>query len=157
MIPMARLLFMIAILLTPSPLDAGDKPAAKLRSPIGTLLQRGGDKGWLTPMLYDAIPAGVTLVALPGARGLLDVQEGDVRLVRAGNVPFQHATGHGGTGAPQKGPRLGQTRRKSTGKGQDAPGCRGKAAPRHRGRRRGGSPCQGSEKQGFHVAHSGDL
>src|SRR5436853_291004 len=88
MIPMSRLLFtIIAILLVSSPLHAGDKPAAKLRSPVGTLLQRGPDKGWLTPMLYDFIPAGAQLVTLPGARAILDVQEGDVRLIMAGNLP----------------------------------------------------------------------
>ena len=38
-------------------------------------------------MLYDAIPAGAQLVALPGARAILEIKEGDVRLVLAGNLP----------------------------------------------------------------------
>jgi hypothetical protein len=84
--PMARTFFVLVLLLFPSGLEAGDKSAAKLRSPVGTVLQRSGDR-WLAPVLYDAVPAGVALVALPGARGLLDVKEGDVRLVLAGNLP----------------------------------------------------------------------
>jgi hypothetical protein len=92
MLPMTRYLAMLAILSAPAAVQAGDKPAAKLRSPVGTVLQRGGDKGWLAPVLYDAVPAGAQLVALPGARGLLDVKEGDVRLVLAGNLPEFSAT-----------------------------------------------------------------
>ncbi|HWY85741.1 MAG TPA: hypothetical protein VNX28_03400 [Gemmataceae bacterium] len=83
---MPRPFLVIVLLLTPATLDAGDKPAAKLRSPSGTLLQRGADK-WLTPMLYDAVPAEAQLVALPGARAILEIKEGDVRLVLAGNLP----------------------------------------------------------------------
>jgi hypothetical protein len=92
MLPMTRYLAMLAILTAPAAVQAGAKTAAKLRSPVGTVLQWGGDKGWLAPVLYDAIPAGAQLVALPGARGLLDVKEGDVRLVLAGNLPEFSAT-----------------------------------------------------------------
>jgi len=44
-------------LLAPASLWPASRPAAKLRSPVGTLLQLGGDR-WLTPALYDSIPAG---------------------------------------------------------------------------------------------------
>ena len=74
---MPRLLLVFVLLLTPSALIAGDKPAAKLRSPVGTVLQRKDANGWLTPMLYDALPAGSQLLSLPGARGLLDIREGN--------------------------------------------------------------------------------
>ncbi len=85
---MPRFFLGVALLLLPSILDAGDpaQPAARLRSPIGTLLQRG-NTGWQTPMLYDAVPAGAELIALPGVRALLECQEGDVRLILAGNLP----------------------------------------------------------------------
>jgi hypothetical protein len=97
MTPMSRRVLVIALFLVPAALQApgafaGDKPAARLRSPVGTVLERGSAGGWLSPMLYDAIPAGVPLVTLPGARGMLDVQEGDVRLVLAGNLPEFSAT-----------------------------------------------------------------
>ncbi len=39
-------------------------------------------------MLFDAVPAGVQLVTLPGARGILEFKEGDMRLVLAGNLDF---------------------------------------------------------------------
>jgi hypothetical protein len=79
---------LVALFVLSAPLHAGDnKLSARLRSPIGTLLQRGGDKGWQTPMLYDAVPASVQLVALPGARANLEIQEGDLRLILAGNLP----------------------------------------------------------------------
>lgn len=86
---MPRHLWVLAFIIAPSALFAQDqtKPAAKLRSPVGTLLQRSGDKGWVTPVLYDAIPAAAPLAALPGARAILDVQEGDVRVILAGNLP----------------------------------------------------------------------
>jgi hypothetical protein len=89
---MPRPLLIIALLLIPSPLVAGEKPAAKLRSPVGTVLQRNGGGGWLTPMLYDGVAAGSQLVALPGARGILDIQEGDLRLILAGNLPGASTT-----------------------------------------------------------------
>ena len=89
---MLRALWMIGLLLIPSAIFAGDKSAAKLRSPIGTVLQRSGSNGWLTPMLYDGVPAGSELVTLPGARGLLDIREGDLRLILAGNLPPFSAT-----------------------------------------------------------------
>lgn len=86
---MPRHLWVLVLVLTPATLSAQDqnKPAAKLRSPVGTLLQGGGAKGWLTPMLYDGVPAGTPLLALPGGRAILEVQEGDVRLILAGNLP----------------------------------------------------------------------
>ena len=84
-----RRLFLVFACLLPSAVLAGDadKAAAKLRSPVGTLLQRGSVRGWTTPMLYDSVPAGAELVALPGARGILELKEGDLRLILAGGLP----------------------------------------------------------------------
>ncbi len=82
----------LTILLIPTILHAGEPPVGKLRSPVGTILRRGGDKNWLTPMLYDSVPAGAELVTLPGSRGILDIKEGDVRLILAGNLPELSAT-----------------------------------------------------------------
>ncbi len=89
---MQRNLSIFAFLLLPAILQAGEQPVGKLRSPVGTILRRGGDKGWLTPMLYDSVPAGAQLVTLPGSRGILDIKEGDVRLILAGNLPELSAT-----------------------------------------------------------------
>jgi hypothetical protein len=84
---MVRQVLAIALFVFPATLHAGEKPAAKLRTPIGTVLQQAPDKKWLTPMLYDGVPPGAALMALPGARGLLDIQEGDLSLLLAGNLP----------------------------------------------------------------------
>jgi len=84
---MQRHLLVLAILLIPAPLQAGEKFFATLRSPIGTVLQKSGEKGWRTPMLNDFIAKGSQLVALPGARGVLDLHGGDLRLIMAGNLP----------------------------------------------------------------------
>lgn len=84
---MSRQLVVLMLILTPCPLIAADKHAAKLRSPVGTILERGGETGWLAPMLYDGVAADKQLLALPGARGILDIADGDVRLVLAGSLP----------------------------------------------------------------------
>jgi hypothetical protein len=84
---MPRQLLAIALILIPSSLCAGERAAAKLRSPIGTVLQRNADKTWLTPILYDGVAADKPLLTLPGARGILDIAEGDIRFTLAGNLP----------------------------------------------------------------------
>jgi hypothetical protein len=89
---MQRCLLVIAILLVPAHLQAGEKSQATLRSPIGTVLQKSAEKGWLAPMLNDVIPKGNQLIALPGARGILDIHGGDLRLMMAGNLPEISAT-----------------------------------------------------------------
>ncbi len=68
-------------------------PLARLYSPIGTLLVRDpGKQTWNLPSLYDAIGAGDTLVTLPGAKAVLDLKEGDVRLTLLGDLPALSAT-----------------------------------------------------------------
>lgn len=86
---MFRLILAVTLVLISSKARAGDqdKPAARLRSPLGTLFQKGPDKTWKTPALYDGVPAGVDLVVLPGARAVLELQEGDGRLTLVGNLP----------------------------------------------------------------------
>src|SRR5262245_25024467 len=83
---MPRIFPPFTILFLAAVAHGGDMPAAKLRSPVGTVLQKGA-KGWTAPVLHDNVPTGVQLVTLPGARGVLEVKEGDVRLILAGNVP----------------------------------------------------------------------
>ncbi|MCI0380296.1 MAG: hypothetical protein L0215_22145 [Gemmataceae bacterium] len=75
----------MAILLPYATASAGP-PAARLRSPQGTLLVQSG-KTWALPALHDGVAAGVEVMALPGARAILEAKEGDVRLVLAGNLP----------------------------------------------------------------------
>lgn len=85
----------VALLGILSPLSAphaGEPPSSvRLRSPIGTALVRQ-DKAWATPSLYDSIPFGTPVVALPGARAVLDASEGDLRLTLAGALPPASAT-----------------------------------------------------------------
>src|SRR5437868_5649595 len=85
--PMPRFFLPLAFVFLTPMAHAGELPAAKLRSAVGTVLQKGGGKGWLAPVLHDNIPAGAQLLTLPGARGVLEVKEGDVRLILAGNLP----------------------------------------------------------------------
>lgn len=60
----------------------------RLMSPVGTLLVRPAKgKEWALPALYDAANADDELVALPGARAVLNVKEGDVRLSLIGGLP----------------------------------------------------------------------
>jgi hypothetical protein len=59
---------------------------ARQMSPVGTVLTKQ-DKGWALPALYDAANPEEILLALPGARGVLDVKEGDVRLALLGGLP----------------------------------------------------------------------
>jgi len=80
----------LALLNAPESLAAAgkDKPmvvAGRLRSPLGTMLQADG-QGWKTPALYDPVFVGDLLVALPGARGVLEVREGDVGLTLLGSL-----------------------------------------------------------------------
>jgi hypothetical protein len=64
------------------------KSAAQLRSPIGTLLVREKSSGpWALPALYDAVHANDSLIALPGAKAVLEMQEGDVRGTLVGSLP----------------------------------------------------------------------
>jgi hypothetical protein len=64
------------------------KAVAQLRSPIGTLLMRDKTSGpWALPALYDAVHTGDSLLVLPGAKAVLELQEGDVRLTLFGNLP----------------------------------------------------------------------
>jgi hypothetical protein len=66
-----------------------DKVAVgRMFSPIGTLVVSGKEEGdWELPHLFDDIHAGRALLALPGARGIVDLKEGDVHLILAGNLP----------------------------------------------------------------------
>ena len=84
---MPRRLLAITFLMLASPAFADDKPAAKLRSPVGTVLRATGDNGWLAPMLYDGTAPERELLTLPERTGNLDIAEGDMRLVLAGNLP----------------------------------------------------------------------
>src|SRR5207249_2020938 len=52
---------------------------ARLFSPIGTLLAReASGKPWTLPALYDVAHTRDELVALPGAKAVLELREGDV-------------------------------------------------------------------------------
>ncbi|MCI0738377.1 MAG: hypothetical protein L0Y72_04985 [Gemmataceae bacterium] len=82
---MKHLWIVCLVTLSSSALSAGP-PAARLRSPQGTLLAQAGQT-WELPALHDGVAAGVEVMALPGARALLEAKEGDVRLVLAGNLP----------------------------------------------------------------------
>jgi hypothetical protein len=86
---MNRHSWIFSLLVAVSPLQAADNgmPVAQLKSPIGTVLEHDGAKGWLLPKLEDSLSAGVSLVTLPGARGVLLVKGGDLRLLLAGNLP----------------------------------------------------------------------
>jgi hypothetical protein len=59
----------------------------RMFSPIGTLLVGGRDRAWELPHLFDDIHGERQLLALPGARGIVDLKEGDVHLILAGNLP----------------------------------------------------------------------
>ena len=57
-------------------------------SPIGTLLvQEKGKKAWSFPELYAGISSGDRLLVLPGAKGVVQVKEGDVHLTLSGRLP----------------------------------------------------------------------
>jgi hypothetical protein len=57
-------------------------------SPAGTILVSGADRTqWELPQLFDDIHDGPRLLVLPGARGIVHLKEGDVRLTLAGNLP----------------------------------------------------------------------
>src|SRR5262249_50272670 len=67
---------------------AGEPASARVFSPVGTVLERGDKPGvWLLPQLYDSVPENRELVTLPGARGALEVKEGDLRLSLLRNLP----------------------------------------------------------------------
>lgn len=64
-------------------------PAARQFSPVGTLLAReAAAKSWSLPALYDPVQRWDEFVALPGARAILELKEGDVRLSLLGNLPM---------------------------------------------------------------------
>jgi len=69
--------------------DGKKRPAAaRLFSPIGTLLVREGPgKAWSLPQLYDGLQNGHQLLTLPGAKAVIEAKEGDVRLSLVGNLP----------------------------------------------------------------------
>jgi hypothetical protein len=69
---------------------AGEKAVVigRMFSPIGAILVGAGAKNaWTFPQLFDDIYAGRLLLALPGARGMVEVKEGDVHLILTGNLP----------------------------------------------------------------------
>src|SRR5438093_13651185 len=83
---------LLSSILVPSP-AAQEKPKdkqipalARMFSPVGTLLVHEA-KTWKMPALYDAVPADKDLVTLPGAKSIVDLKEGDVRLTLLGNLP----------------------------------------------------------------------
>jgi hypothetical protein len=64
------------------------RAAGRLFSPVGTLLVReNASAPWTLPALYDAVHSGDQLIALPGAKAVLELKEGDVRLSLLGNLP----------------------------------------------------------------------
>lgn len=60
---------------------------ARLESPTGTLLQRGGTEGWKVVANGGAVADRVLLLALPGAHAELKSSTGGARLALIGNLP----------------------------------------------------------------------
>jgi len=59
----------------------------RLFSPIGTLLvQKDGKQAWSFPELYTGLASGSRLLVLPGAKGVVQVKEGDVNLTLSGRL-----------------------------------------------------------------------
>jgi hypothetical protein len=91
MIRRAALAFLVVSLACSSALHAGkDKEAkkggalARTRSALGTIWALGKE----APLeLYADIDDKTTLLVPPGERGVLDVKEGDLRVVLVGNLP----------------------------------------------------------------------
>jgi len=81
----------------------------RLFSPIGTLLvQKEGGEGWSFPELYAGLASGNRLLVLPGAKGVVQVKEGDVHLTLSGRLAGLTAS-----------PVLGAVARLHAGKGFD--------------------------------------
>jgi len=60
---------------------------ARTRSALGTIFATGKTGEARSLELYSDVPAGTRLFSPPGQRGVLDVQEGDLRLTLVGNAP----------------------------------------------------------------------
>jgi hypothetical protein len=78
------------LLLGPTPCLCADdqEGVARLKSPTGTLLQRGGaEGGWKAIASGSAVADRVFLLALPGAHAELKSSTGGARLVLIGNQP----------------------------------------------------------------------
>jgi hypothetical protein len=93
---LAGCLFFVAQAGSPSVSGQDKEPAApekrvvvgRLFSAVGTLLTRpDSTKDWRLPALYDSVSSKDELLVLPGARGVLELKEGEVRLSLVGDLP----------------------------------------------------------------------